>query len=109
MSGPLSVSLKAQERLRTLLEKEPDAAGLRLRLRTRGCSGLSYVMEYVHTPTQEDEAIALDHGHLFIQKRAMMFLIGTEMDYQETDTRKGFIFKNPNEKGRCGCGTSFRV
>lgn len=109
MSSPLSVSSKAQERLKDLLDREPQAVGLRLRLRTRGCSGLSYVMEYVKNPSPEDEVVALDQGNLFVQRRALLFLTGTQMDYQETETRKGFIFQNPNEKGRCGCGTSFHV
>lgn len=99
----------AMDRVAHLLEQR-DACGVRIRLRTRGCSGLSYVMEYVEEPQSTDEAIPLMEGKmLFIHNKALLFLVGTEMDYQETPTRSGFIFRNPNEKGQCGCGASFHV
>jgi iron-sulfur cluster assembly protein len=99
----------AMERVAHLLEQR-NVCGVRIRLRTRGCSGLSYVMEYVEEPQGTDEAIPLSEGKtLFIHNKALLFLVGTEMDYQETPTRSGFIFRNPNEKGQCGCGSSFHV
>lgn len=84
--------------------------GVRIRLRTRGCAGMSYVMEYVDQILDTDEIIPLQgNKSLCIHRAALMFLVGTEMDYEKTDVRSGFVFHNPNEKGRCGCGTSFHV
>lgn len=100
---------RARSRVIEMLTHE-NALGVRIRLRTRGCSGLSYVMEYVSTPDPGDEVIPLGEGRsLFVQGKALLFLVGTEMDYQESPTRSGFVFKNPHEKGRCGCGTSFHI
>lgn len=106
---PIRLTQSAQIRLELLLSKG-NFSGVRVRLRTRGCSGLSYVMEYVDVPSQTDESISLSKDYkLFIHKQALLFLIGTEMDYEETAIRSGFVFKNPNEKGQCGCGSSFHV
>ena len=106
---PIRLTSAALDRVNHLLD-ERNACGVRIRLRTRGCSGLSYVMEYVEDPQSTDEAIPLAEGKtLFVHNKALLFLVGTEMDYQETPTRSGFIFRNPNEKGQCGCGSSFHV
>lgn len=107
----LQVSPMAFSRIQALMARRSSPGlGVRVRLKTQGCSGLSYVLEYVDHPQPEDEKVFLSEDlTLFIQSKAVMFLIGTEMDYQETPTRSGFVFRNPNEKGRCGCGTSFHV
>ena len=106
---PIRLTPAAMERMTHLLAQR-NVCGVRIRLRTRGCSGLSYVMEYVEDPQNTDEVIPLSEGKgLFVHNRALLFLVGTEMDYQETPTRSGFVFRNPNEKGQCGCGASFHV
>ena len=106
---PIRLTPQAQDRIHALIQSN-NVCGVRVRLRTRGCSGLSYVMEYVDQPVETDTAIPLPSGHfLFVHRQALLFLVGTEMDYQETPTRSGFVFTNPNEKGQCGCGTSFHI
>ena len=95
-----------------LLKKvhEKEALGINLRLRTKGCSGLSYVMDYAYEDNDQHKKIPIDDDHfLFIHPKALLFVIGTEMDYQNIPTRSGFVFTNPNEKGKCGCGSSFHV
>jgi iron-sulfur cluster assembly protein len=105
----IRVTPQALQHLERLIAQR-SSKGVRIRLRTRGCSGLSYVMEYVDALSDKDETLVLsDSVTLCIQSQALLFLTGTEMDYQETPTRSGFIFHNPHEKGRCGCGTSFHV
>lgn len=105
----LSLTEAAKKQL-ALLFSQARAQYVRLRLRTRGCSGLSYVMEYVDNAGEGDECITLENDtFLCIQKQALLFLTGTEMDYDTQPTKSGFIFRNPHEKGRCGCGTSFHV
>lgn len=107
--SPIDLTQNARSHLLSQL-KEKHALGIVLRLRTRGCSGLSYVMDYAYTDTGEHQKIPINDRHfLFIHPKALLFIVGTEMDYQSTPTRSGFVFQNPNEKGRCGCGSSFHV
>jgi len=91
--------------------KEP-CAGIRISVRTRGCSGLSYMVEYAiidKNITKFDDLVIKDEVSIFIDPKASMFLIGSEMIYKNDDIYSGFDFVNPNEKGRCGCGESFQV
>ena len=82
---------------------------LRISVNTKGCSGLSYVMDWVPTPGPGDEVVT-DRGlTVLVDRKASLFLIGTEMDYTVEALTSGFTFTNPNEKGRCGCGESFHV
>jgi len=100
----------AAERVRELMGRATDQVeGLRVGLSTRGCSGMSYVVEYA-TDKREFEEVIEDKGvRVFVDAAAVMFLIGSEMDYQDDKFQSGFVFNNPNEKGRCGCGESFSV
>ncbi len=91
--------------------KEP-CAGIRISVRTRGCSGLSYMVEYAiidKNITKFDDLVIKNEVSIFIDPKASMFLIGSEMIYKNDDIYSGFDFVNPNEKGRCGCGESFQV
>ncbi len=88
---------------------EAGVAGLRVGISTRGCSGLAYVVEYATEQRQFEEVIEQDGLRIFIDPAATMFLIGSEMDYQEGQFQTGFTFNNPNAKGTCGCGESFHV
>src|SRR5260221_13444267 len=106
----LSITPSAVAQVRNLLSKrEKPAACVRIGLKTKGCSGLSYILEYVDAYNGHDEIIRNDDLTIFIDPKAVMFLLGTTMDYIEEDLQSGFVFKNPNEKGRCGCGESFHV
>ena len=109
----LKVNELALIELKNLLNqrKEP-CAGIRISVRTRGCSGLSYMVEYAiidKNITKFDDLVIKDEISIFIDPKASMFLIGSEMIYKEDDIYSGFDFVNPNEKGRCGCGESFKV
>jgi iron-sulfur cluster assembly accessory protein len=100
----------AAERVRQLMARaDQGVKGLRVGISTRGCSGMSYVVEYAEAPRQFEEVIEDKGVRIFIDPAATMFLIGSEMDYQEDKFQSGFTFSNPNEKGRCGCGESFHV
>ena len=111
---PITVTPIAAERARTLLAKRgKPSAGIRVGLRTKGCSGLSYTIEYADEVGEFDEVVEVDTNgeefNILIDPKAVMFLLGTTMDYREEKLESGFIFINPNEKGRCGCGESFHV
>ena len=85
------------------------AGGLRIGIRTGGCSGMAYEMEFAEEKQPLDEVVEQKGVKLFVDSKALMFLIGTEMDYVEDKLQSGFVFNNQNEKGRCGCGESFHV
>jgi iron-sulfur cluster assembly protein len=108
---PIAVTEAAVERVRALLGKRSKPSfGVRVGVRTRGCSGLSYTLEYADAASPGDEVVepAAD-VRILIDPKASMFLFGTEMDFVEDKLQNGFVFRNPNEKGRCGCGESFHV
>src|SRR5262249_8093956 len=106
----ITISDAAAKRIKELLSKRgKPSVGVRVGVRTRGCSGLSYTFEYADQPEKFDEVVHGEGFDVLIDPKAVMFLIGTEMDYVEEKLKSGFIFKNPNEKGRCGCGESFHV
>jgi iron-sulfur cluster assembly protein len=100
----------AVERVKSLLDKRgKPSAGIRISVRTKGCSGLSYTLEYADDRGKFDEVVESGGVTVLIDPKAVMFVIGTEMDYVEEKMQSGFVFRNPNEKGRCGCGESFHV
>ncbi|MBT4879706.1 MAG: iron-sulfur cluster assembly accessory protein [Alphaproteobacteria bacterium] len=106
----LTITLAAVDQVKNLLDsRNKPSIGIRVSIRSRGCSGLSYTIEYADNLNSHDEVIECDGITLYIDPKAIMFLLGTEMDYIEEKLQSGFIFKNPNEKGRCGCGESFHV
>jgi iron-sulfur cluster assembly protein len=106
----ITVTPGAIARVRELLaSRGKPSLGVRVGVRTRGCSGLSYTLEYVDQANPGDEGVQAEDVKIFIDPKASMFLFGTEMDYVEEKLQSGFVFRNPNEKGRCGCGESFHV
>lgn len=99
----------AAERLRALYAKGHAGRLLRIGVRTKGCSGLSYEMSWVDTAGPGDEVVNDQSLTILIDRKASLFLIGTVMDYRVSALESGFTFTNPNEKGRCGCGESFHI
>jgi iron-sulfur cluster assembly protein len=109
---PAAITLTptAVERVRALLDKRgKPSVGIRIGVRTKGCSGLSYTIEYADAKGPADDMVEQDGVTVLIDPKATMFILGTEMDYVEEKLQTGFVFRNPNEKGRCGCGESFHV
>jgi len=106
----LTLTEAAAERVRQLLAQRPDpGAVLRIGVKTGGCSGLEYTMDFVAEKRKFDEVIEDKGVTVLIDSNAVMFLIGTEMDYKTDVLKSGFVFSNPNEVARCGCGESFQV
>ena len=83
--------------------------GVRVGVKSGGCAGMSYLMEYVEKVKVDDEVVEDKGVKVFIDPGAIMYLLGTEMDYKKEEFSSTFIFKNPNETERCGCGESFKI
>ncbi|MCE2993037.1 MAG: HesB/IscA family protein [Alphaproteobacteria bacterium] len=106
----IKVTSVAAERVRFLLGKRDKASlGIRVGVKSGGCSGLSYTFEYCDVENPADEKIVDQDVTVFIDAKAVLYLIGTTLDYVDEKTKSGFVFVNPNEKGKCGCGESFHV
>src|SRR6266542_3347811 len=106
----MTVTPVAAERVKALIEgRGKPTAGIRIGVRSKGCSGMSYTLEFADSQQPMDEVVDTQGVKLLIDPKASLFLIGTEMDYEEEKLKSGFVFRNPNEKGRCGCGESFHV
>jgi len=99
----------AAQRLRSLYASGQNGKLLRVALSTKGCSGLSYDMSWVDAAGPGDEIVTDRDVTVLVDRKATLFLIGTTMDFEQTTLSAGFMFVNPNEKGRCGCGESFHV
>ena len=113
----LSINIDAAKQICQLLQNRAEnCQGIRVSVRTRGCSGLSYTIEYAVAEkniSKFDDMIFYNQNNmqfnLYIDPKASMFLIGSEMIFKQDELSSGFDFINPNEKGRCGCGESFKV
>ena len=106
----ITVTDSALNQIKKLILSRPvKPEGIKLGIETKGCSGLTYKLEYVDTPLSEYEVVKIDDIKIYVDLKSSLFLIGTKMDYQEGIIESGFKFLNPNEKGRCGCGESFHI
>ena len=108
----ISLTETAAEKVKLNLSKRAKGAGIRVGVKTTGCSGLAYVLEYVDLPNgiRDDDVSFVSHGvHVFVDPKSLVYLEGIEMDWIKKGLNEGFDFANPNERDRCGCGESFRV
>lgn len=114
--SPIIITENAAKRIQDLLAKEQaaDAVGIRVSVSKGGCSGYKYEVDYANSIADREEVIsyAFDSGEevkVLIEPGALMYLLGSTMDYKEEKLSSGFTFQNPNETGTCGCGESFSV
>ncbi|WP_439817519.1 HesB/IscA family protein [Zavarzinia sp. CC-PAN008] len=106
----MTITEPAAEQVKRLLSKRSKpAVGVRVGVRTAGCSGLTYTLEYADEKNKFDEVVEDKGVTVLIDPKAVMFLIGSEMDFVTEKMKAGFVFHNPNEKAKCGCGESFHV
>ena len=106
----ISLSDQAATRIKEIMSSASnDSIGVRVGVKSGGCAGMSYVMEYAKEVKPNEEVIEDKGVKVLIDPTAVMYLLGTEMDYKEEKFSSQFIFKNPNETERCGCGESFKV
>ncbi len=105
----ISLTDRAVDRVRHLMQARPDAMGIRVWIKESGCNGMAYQVDYADEAVAGDDVIETSGGKVFVDPKAVMFILGSQMDYSEDKFFSGFLFKNPNETGRCGCGESFSV
>jgi len=106
----ISISQRAADKIKDLIaQRKGEAMGIRVSVKSGGCSGLSYVIEYADDKLLFEEIVEDKGVRVLLDPKAIMYVIGSEMDYIEDDFKEGFVFTNPNEKIKCGCGKSFNV
>ena len=106
----ISLSTNAANRIKEIMANaEKNSIGVRVGVKSGGCAGMSYVMEYAKEINPNDEVIEDKGVKVFVDSGAIMYLLGTEMDYKKEQFSSSFVFKNPNESERCGCGESFKI
>ncbi len=106
----IKLSNNAASRIKEIMSKADNSTiGVRVGVKSGGCAGMSYIMEYAKEIKKNEEVIEDKGVKVLIDPNAVMYLLGTEMDYKKDKFSSQFIFKNPNETERCGCGESFKV
>lgn len=98
----------AAERVRQIM-KAQNAHGIRLGIKKGGCAGMEYTVDVVKEPNPKDDHVEKDGAHVYVAPEAALFLLGTEMDFETTRVRSGFVFNNPNQSSACGCGESVEL
>ncbi|MBD1555769.1 iron-sulfur cluster assembly protein IscA [Vibrio sp. S9_S30] len=105
----ITMTEAATSRVRSFLDNRGKGIGLRLGVKTTGCSGMAYVLEFVDVLNEEDKIFEQDNVKIIIDPKSLVYLDGTELDFVKEGLNEGFQFNNPNVKGECGCGESFNV
>ena len=106
----MTLSDAAAERVRTIMAgRDDDAVALRIGVENGGCAGMEYTMDYASEADPLDEVVEDKGVKVLIDPKAVLFLLGTEMDYEETTLSSGFVFRNPNQTSSCGCGESVEL
>ena len=105
----ITITEAAARRVATFLEKRGKGFGLRLGVRTSGCSGMAYVLEFVDEVNEEDQVFEERGVKIVIDAKSLVYLDGTELDFAKEGLNEGFKFNNPNVSSECGCGESFNV
>ena len=105
----VTITQPAADRVKSFMANRGKGVGIRVGLKTSGCSGMSYMLEFVDEVNDEDVVFEDQGVKVIIDKKSLVYLDGTELDYAKEGLNEGFKFNNPNEKNRCGCGESFSV
>jgi iron-sulfur cluster assembly protein len=105
----ISVTERAAERVREIVANAQGAEGIRVGVKKGGCAGMEYTLDLVREPHAGDDMVDIGGAKVFVNPQATLFLLGTEMDFEVTKLRTGFVFKNPNQTSACGCGESVEL
>ena len=106
----ITLSDNAATRIKEIMSQDQqNSIGVRVGVKSGGCAGMSYIMEYTKDLNPNDEVVEDKGVKVFVDPAAVMYLLGTEMDYKKEELSSSFVFNNPNETERCGCGESFKI
>lgn len=106
----MTLSDAAADRVKAIVENSgPDAKGIRVSIRKGGCAGMEYAVDLVTEANAKDDFIERDGAKVWIDPAAVLYLLGTQMDFETTKLRSGFVFNNPNQTSACGCGESVEL
>ncbi len=105
----ITLTERAATHVRNYLTKRGKGVGVRFGVRTTGCSGMAYKLEFVDSANDEDQAFESNGVKVFVDPKSLVYIDGTELDFVREGLNEGFKFNNPNEKDKCGCGESFNV
>jgi iron-sulfur cluster assembly protein len=106
----IRITDRAAERVRDIVaHADGPASGIRIGVKKGGCAGMEYTVDLVREPNPTDDLVESDGARVYVNPEATLFLLGTEMDFEVTKLRTGFIFRNPNQTSACGCGESVEI
>jgi len=105
----MTLTPAAAERVKTILKTADGAEGIRVSIKKGGCAGMEYAIDMAIEVNPKDDRIERDGATVFVAPEAVLYLLGTEMDFEVTKLRSGFVFKNPNQTSACGCGESVEL
>ena len=105
----ITLTERAAQRVKDFIVNRGHGEGLRLGVKTTGCSGMAYVLEFADTPAEGDEVFESQGVKIFVDAKSLVYIDGAELDFAKEGLNEGFKFNNPNEKATCGCGESFTV
>lgn len=105
----MTLTPAAADRVKTILKTSDNAAGIRVSIKKGGCAGMEYAIDLAKDADPKDDRIERDGATVFVAPEAVLYLLGTEMDYEVTKLRSGFVFNNPNQTSACGCGESVEL
>ena len=105
----MTLTPAAAERVKTIVKTSDNAKGIRVSIKKGGCAGMEYAIDLATEVNEKDDRIERDDATVFVAPEAVLYLLGTEMDYEVTKLRSGFVFNNPNQTSACGCGESVEL
>ncbi|MEM7067672.1 MAG: Fe-S cluster assembly scaffold SufA [Pseudomonadota bacterium] len=105
----ITVTDAARNRIGEIMSNKPDAKGIRIGVKNGGCAGMEYTIDLVDEVIAGEDKVETDEGTVYVAPQAVLFLLGTELDFEVTKLRTGFVFNNPNQSSSCGCGESVEL
>ncbi|MCC2112409.1 MAG: Fe-S cluster assembly scaffold SufA [Hyphomicrobiales bacterium] len=105
----ITLTDRAADRVREIVADREGAAGIRVSVKKGGCAGMEYAVDLVTEPNAKDDHVEHGGAHVWVAPEAALYLLGTEMDFEATTLRTGFVFNNPNQTSACGCGESVEL
>ena len=105
----MSLTDRAAERVREIVDDRDEVLGIRIGVKKGGCAGMEYTIDIVGSVSPKDDHVEHDGAHVYVAPEAALFLLGTQMDFETTTLRSGFVFNNPNQSSACGCGESVEL